>query len=146
MRSRPAHLQPSLVAFVVCGGMVGTTMRALIEHRFGSGDAGRFPWETFAVNVSGALLLGALLELLALLGPDQGLRRALRLGLGTGLLGGYTTYSSFAVQTVALGESGQVGTALIYDASSLLAGFLAAALAMVAARRVVTRRFESETT
>lgn len=132
---RPAYLRPELVGLVVLGGTVGTSLRDAIEGTFGT-PAGQFPWATFAINVSGAFLLGCLLELLALVAPGRR-RRALQLTLGTGLLGGYTTYSTFVLETVALGTPASGATALLYAASSLVAGFAAAFLAMTATRTVV---------
>jgi CrcB protein len=137
---RPAHLRPDLIALVVLGGALGTTARNWIEATFAA-PPGAFPWPTFWINVTGALVLGALLEALALLGPDRGLRRGLRLALGTGVLGGYTTYSTFVIETVTLGRAGNLGLAVAYDAASLAAGFAAALLASWACGRFVRRRF-----
>src|SRR5699024_11239433 len=57
------------------------------------------PVGTFLANISGAFLLGLLVESLSRRGADHGRRRDLRLLLGTGLLGGYTTYSALANDT-----------------------------------------------
>jgi CrcB protein len=127
--SRFGHL-----ALIVVGGMVGTFVRAGLESALPVG-AGQWPWTTFWINVSGSLALGILLELLAA-GEDAGWRRSARLGVGTGVLGGYTTYSTFSVETVELLRSGNWLAGLAYPAASLLAGIAAAALAMVAIRRL----------
>lgn len=133
---RAAYLRPDLVGLVVLGGTAGTALRDLIENSFRT-PPGQFPWATFAINVSGAFLLGALVEVLVL--SPAGPRRALQLTFGTGLLGGYTTYSTFVLETVALGGAG-AASALGYVAASLVAGFAAAFAAMGAARWGVRAR------
>jgi fluoride exporter len=87
---------------------------------------------TLAVNLLGALLLGALLEALARRGPDTGRRRLLRLGLGTGVLGGFTTYSTLAVETATL----PTALAVAYLAASVLLGAAAALAGVLLGRRV----------
>lgn len=124
-RRWPATLRPALIAWVVLGGMVGTTLRDQLGQLFPTASGG-WPWTTFAINVTGAFLLGLLLTALSAAGPDEGARRAARLGVGTGVLGGYTTYSSFMVESVSLAGGGHGFVALGYDAASLVAGFAAA--------------------
>lgn len=97
---------------------MGTAIRAALESAFAAAP-GAFPWVTFAINVLGSLLLGALL---GALGPRK---VPLRLALGTGLLGGFTTYSTFIVELLAL----PVLTATAYALGSVLAGVSAAWLA-----------------
>lgn len=133
---RPAHLRPSLIAWVVAGGAVGSTLRSLIARALPT-TPGHWPAATFLVNVTGALLLGLLLELLTRLARSERIRAPLQLGVGTGLIGGYTTYSSFAVETVMLGTGGRIWLAVAYALASVAAGFLAAGAGMLAARRVV---------
>jgi fluoride exporter len=123
VRRHPAH--PGVLALVVAGGAVGTTLRHLLESAFGA-PAGTWPWVTFWINVIGALALGALLEVLAGLGPDEGWRRSVRLGVGTGVLGGFTTYSTFVVETALLARGQAPVLAAGYDLASLAVGFLAA--------------------
>lgn len=117
--------RPVSLALVVAGGAVGTTVRALIESRYAA-PAGGFPWATFGINVAGALLLGILVEALALVGPGEPARQRLRLTLGTGLLGGFTTYSTFVVESVSMATTGGVTLAAGYDIASILAGYVAA--------------------
>ena len=71
-------------------------------------------------------MLGLLLELLSRRGPDVGARRLLRLGLGTGVMGGYTTYSTFALETVRLLEGGALLLGIGYALGSVLLGLAAA--------------------
>lgn len=132
--ARPAWARPSLVALVAAGGALGTLARALladaVPHRTGD-----WPWATFAVNVTGAFVLGLLLEVLARQGPDQGRRRLVRLGLGTGFLGGYTTYSTFAVEVVQSAGTAPYVVGPAYAVTSVVLGALAAALGTALARR-----------
>ncbi|GAB2590195.1 hypothetical protein GCM10009593_32150 [Microlunatus antarcticus] len=100
----------------------------------------RLPLGTFTVNLAGALVLGALLEHLGSRGPDTDRRRALRLTLGTGFCGGFTTYSALAVDTDALLRSGLVGHALAYALATVVLGLLASALGVALARRLAGRR------
>ena len=121
---------------VVLGGTAGT----LARHGIGEWvDADRLlPVGTLAVNVTGSFVLGALLTLLALRGHDTGTRRETRLLLGTGFLGGYTTYSALAVETQTLLRDGHVQLGLAYALGSVALG-LAAALAGIAVGRTVQR-------
>lgn len=127
-----AHRDPRLLALVFAGGTVGTAVRAILENRFAPA-AGAWPWATFLINVSGAFMLGLLLAGLLRRGADSGGRRTARLGLGTGVLGGYTTYSTFAVETAHLGWPLGPGYAL--GTASL--GIAAAAAGLALARRLV---------
>jgi len=128
----PVHLTPSAIALVFAGGALGVLARASLDRLFPAGTG--FPATTFVINLVGALALAVLIEILALRGPDAGHRRALRLLLGTGVLGGFTTYSALAVQTDALLRSGQAVTALVYAAGTVALG-LAASIAGIAGVR-----------
>jgi CrcB protein len=121
---RPLHARPGLILLVGAGGAIGTAIRATVAAL---APADAWPWTTWAVNVTGAFLLGLLLDVLARTGPDDGRRRAARLVLGTGLLGGYTTYSTLALDAVMLTGSGHAVVALAYAVSTLLTGLVAAA-------------------
>jgi len=130
---RPAYRQPLLLLLVLVGGAAGTLARWATGLVFPHVD--RVPLGTFAVNVLGAFVLGALLEHLAGGGPDEGRRRALRVTLGTGFCGGFTTYSAFANDTDALLRQGLVGHALLYVGATLVLGLVASALGIAVARR-----------
>lgn len=120
-------MRGSRTAVVFVGGALGTAIRAALEAAFPA-QPGGWPWATFLINVSGAFVLGLLLETLSRRGPDAGARQLVRLGLGTGVMGGYTTYSTFAVETVRLIGTGAVLAGFGYALGSVLLG-LAAALA-----------------
>lgn len=83
------------------------------------------PLGIFLINITGAFALGLLLEALAQRGPDEGRRRALRLLVGTGFLGGFTTYSALAVDSALLFGSARAVEGLAYLAVSVLVGLVA---------------------
>lgn len=120
---RPVHLRISALAIVCGGGTIGAATREALTLLFPT--AGGIPWAIFAINLSGAFVLGFLLDALARRGPDHGRRRTLRLLLGTGFLGGYTTYSAFATDTAALLGSGAVGAGIGYGLGTVLLGGVA---------------------
>ena len=120
---------------VAVGGAVGTLARHGVGETITSYDP--FPYATFVVNLSGSFLLGLLATLLVLRGADSGARRDARLLLGTGLLGGYTTYSALAVETEQLLRFGEVQVAVVYALGTAVLG-LVAALAGIATARAVS--------
>lgn len=105
---------------VFLGGTLGTAAR--LAFALFLPDAGSFPVATFAVNIIGALLIGVLAARLP--GSSE-----LRVLLGTGLLGGFTTYSAFAVGTVALWSDAPL-VAAIYAALTLGLGVGSAVLGL----------------
>jgi CrcB protein len=94
------HREVGAILLVAVGGAVGTVLRIGVGAVLP--EAGPLPAAVIVINLSGALLLGWLLEALRRPGPETPGAKAARLGLGTGVLGGYTTYSAFAVGTDAL--------------------------------------------
>ncbi|WP_374968305.1 fluoride efflux transporter FluC [Terrabacter sp. BE26] len=138
-RRRAPHRHPGLLALIFVGGVLGTAARAALETASPAAPAG-IPWATLAINVVGSLLLGALLELLARTGPDIGWRRGARLTLGTGVLGGFTTYSTFAVETVQRMTPDALFIGLAYAFGSIVLGVAAAALGYTGVRRVTAHR------
>lgn len=112
----------SSLALVWAGGTAGTAARYSIgrvaPHLFG------VPVATMGINVLGAFLLGLLLETLSRRDPAT-VSPSARLLLGTGFLGGFTTYSALAVDTVTVLGHGQVGSALSYAFGTLLMGAVA---------------------
>ncbi len=133
---KPAHLQPRLLVLVLIGGSAGALLRwALIR----TVPAGALPWATLLANLPGALLLGVLLEGLARRGPDEGRRRALRLALGAGVLGAFTTYSSLAVEVVLLVRDNRAALAVAYGTGSALTGLAAGAAGLLLGAALVPR-------
>lgn len=111
---------------VAVGGVLGAAAREAVAQAMPAAP-GAFPWSTLVVNVSGAFVLGLLLERLVRTGDDRGWRRRLRLAGGTGFLGSYTTYSTFAVETADLARTAHVAVAVAYLAATVVAGLVATA-------------------
>jgi fluoride exporter len=105
---------------VAAGGAVGSLGRwGLGEGLAGSGP---FPWATFVENVTGGFALGLLVVVLLAAWPGS---RYLRPFLGVGVLGGYTTFSTFSQEIFSLLESNDIAVALTYAAASVGVGLLA---------------------
>ncbi len=112
-----------VLGLVFLGGTVGTALRAVLEG-VAPASAHAMPWTTLAINVLGSFALGLLLEVLI----DSGWRRTVRFGLGTGVLGGFTTYSTFAVETVERLTLQAHLIGLAYAVTSVVLGVAAAAV------------------
>ena len=110
---------------VALGGAIGSVMRYLTNLGVMRAVGPGFPWATLAVNVVGSFVMGVLVELLA----QRGGQRFAPL-LMTGLLGGFTTFSAFSLDTVTLWERGQPELALAYVGASILLSLAAIVLAM----------------
>lgn len=119
-------------ALVFFGGAAGTLTRHGINEWAASDRL--FPFATMAVNITGSCLLGLVLTAVALRSGTDEHRRRLRLLIGTGFLGGYTTYSTLAVETDQLLRDGHGWIALTYIAGSAVLGLLAAICGAVTAR------------
>lgn len=128
------HLRPAVIAMVALGGAIGTGAREAIS--LAVPPVGGVPVAILGINVVGAFLLGVLLETLLLRGPDTGRRRDLRLFLGTGVLGGFTTYSALAADTGVLLLDGSTVVGVLYAVGSVVLGVLSGALGIVVARRL----------
>lgn len=115
----------SVVLFlaVAFAGGLGAATRFVVDGALRAARAWSLPWATFIINVSGSALLGAVTALaVATILPEQW-----RLIVGTGFLGGYTTFSTASVETVRLAQQGRWGAALGNGLGMLLAGVAAAA-------------------
>ncbi|HUA43491.1 MAG TPA: CrcB family protein [Streptosporangiaceae bacterium] len=136
-RSPPARVHrasgpgPADMAAIAIGGGIGSVARYLLAAAFPAGLG--FPWAIFAVNVSGCFLLGLLMVYLLEIWPP---RRFLRPFLAVGLLGGYTTYSTYAggVLTLLIGHAPALADA--YALTSIVAALAAVWCGMRAARMV----------
>ena len=95
------------VMIVAIGGAIGAALRFALGQWI---DSAEFPWSTFIVNISGSFLLG----LLSIYAINSGLSNDLMLFFGTGMLGAFTTMSTFSVETLGLIKEGNQNLALIY--------------------------------
>lgn len=119
------------VALVGVGGGIGAALRYVLGGAVADRFGGHFPWHTFLVNASGAFLLGLLMALSVdrgIVGPQA------RLFLGTGVLGGYTTFSTLSYETVRLLEQGLWGQAAGNMLGSAAAGIVAVLLGLALGR------------
>ncbi|MFD2338707.1 fluoride efflux transporter FluC [Clavibacter michiganensis subsp. tessellarius] len=134
---QPVHLRWRYLGLVALGGTVGTGARETISYVFPAADG--VSWAIFWINVTGALLLGLLLEHLAHRGPDEGRRRTTRLLMGTGALGGFTTYSALASSTAALILDDHALVGAGYALLTVVTGALATTIGLVTARALRPR-------
>ena len=105
---------------VFIGGGIGACLRHacnLLGARVVAGSP--WPWSTFLINISGALLMGVVVEVFAM---RNGASPQLRLLLATGILGGYTTFSTYALEIGLLLQRGQHGLAALYAGGSVALG------------------------
>jgi CrcB protein len=113
-------------ALVGLGGLIGVLGRYGITRLTLHTDA--LIWSTVGINVVGSFLLG-------ILAAENWFSRDVREALGVGLLGGFTTFSTFSVQVVLETDGGKPGKALLYIAASVLGGIAAAAAGYALGRR-----------
>lgn len=114
------------LALIFLGGGIGSALRYGVGRGALALAGPAFPAGTLAVNVAGCLVMGVLVEWLAL--RDAGIDASTKLFLTTGLLGGFTTFSAFALDAVALWERGATGLAAFYVLASValsIAGLVA---------------------
>jgi CrcB protein len=134
-RAQPRHTSsgPGVadVASIAVGGGVGSLARYLLAAAFPAGQG--FPWAIFAVNVSGSFILGVLMVYLLEVWPP---RRFLRPFLAVGLIGGYTTFSTYAGGIMTLLTGGRLAVAGSYALTSILAALVAVWCGVKAARAV----------
>lgn len=122
-----------------CGGMVGTSLRALIEFLLPTAT-GAWPWATFIINMVGSFVLGGLYAVLARLPLSPVWTARLRFGVGTGVVGGFTTYSTFIVEADKLLASHAL-IGLGYMALSVTLGVTLALLGAFVGSRMSLRWF-----
>lgn len=122
----PLRPRADLLPVVAAGGALGSLARwgvaALLPH-----EAGELPWSVLLVNVTGSLLIGVLVALTLTVWEG---RRHVRPFLGVGVLGGYTTFSTYALDGHELLDAGRPGVALLYLAGSVVGGLAAVAVGL----------------
>jgi CrcB protein len=117
-----------LLVFV--GGGLGASLRHTVNITCARCMGLSFPWGTFIINISGSIVMGLIAGYLAFKGEAS---QPWRLFVMTGILGGYTTFSAFSLDTALLYERGEIGLALLYVLGSVVLSIagLFAGLALV---------------
>ncbi len=122
-----------VIVGVALGGALGASARYLLDRAIEQHTFSVFPWATFTVNLTGCFLIGVISESLV---DRHHLPAWLRVGLVLGVIGGYTTFSTFAQDGLGLFESRDVSVALLYLAGSVTLGIFAVYAGTLAGRAV----------
>lgn len=130
--------QPGVIAAIALGGTLGATARYELAQAIPTAP-GHFPWATFSTNMSASFVLGFALILLLERFPPT---RYLRPFIATGILGAYSTMSTYLVETAVLLKDAHVATGLVYGIGSVLVGLLLGWAGIVAARHFPERRHQ----
>jgi CrcB protein len=125
-----------LLAAIALGGVIGAEARYGIALAIPRGH-GQFPWATLLTNVLGSFLIGVLMVVVLEVLPPT---RLVRPFLGVGILGGFTTYSTFAVDNIRLANEHHASTAVVYIVASVLLCALGTWIAIGATTRLLVRR------
>jgi|SRR5690348_17305671 CrcB protein len=132
----PRPRNADILAVIALGGALGSVARwglgRLVPHH-----PGQLPWSTLVENVSGALVLGVLTVLMIEVWPPS---RLVRPFLGVGVLGGFTTFSTYMLDTQDLLRAGRPATALGYLFATLVLGLLASWVGVTVARAATEAR------
>jgi CrcB protein len=126
----------SVLASIAVGGALGAIARQVVGQTLPAAP-GSFPWGTFLINVSGSLLIGVLI---ATLGQLPVRHRLVRPFLGVGVLGGFTTFSTYAVQSHELVTSGHPVVAVVYLGGTVVSALVAVVAGVLLVRRLVPDR------
>ena len=138
-RPRPARRREgelTVVAVIAAGGAIGASARYLVGLAWPR-PSGSLPWATMTINVVGCALIGILMVLVSEVWIQQ---RLLRPFLGTGILGGFTTFSTYAVDIQRLIADHHPGIALAYLFATVAGALAAVWAAAKATRTLITRR------
>ncbi len=123
-----------LLLLASAGGAIGAGLRFLVSHAFAARGLVWFPWATLSVNVIGSFLMGVLVGLLAL--RYQG-SAEIRTFFATGILGGFTTFSAFAFESVAMIERGEFSLTFLYMIGSVVLSVVAVFFGLSLTRAVL---------
>ncbi len=123
-----------MILAIAAGGALGSVARHIMAARISAWLGSGFPWGIFTVNILGGLIMGALVELMALRFSMSGEWRAF---LTVGILGGFTTFSSFSLDVVLLMERGDHMLAALYIIGSVALSVGALFGAMMLVRTVL---------
>lgn len=142
-RARPSRrsgrAQLDVLAVIALGGMLGASARYGVARWLPTAHDG-FPWATFCTNLSGSFALGVLLVLLLERFPPT---RLVRPFLATGVIGAFTTMSTYEVETALLIKDGHPATGLLYGVGSVVAGLFLAYAGILAGRLTPSRHAEA---
>jgi fluoride exporter len=106
------------IILVLTGGAVGSLLRYIVSESMSKVSDGGFPYGTLFVNLCGCLIIGLLWGIFS----QEGLTTNVKAFLFIGLLGGFTTFSAFALESFQLFDNGQLKTGVIYILISNIAG------------------------
>jgi len=120
-----------VIVGVALGGALGASARWGLDRFIEARSDAVFPWSTFTINLTGCFLIGILEVQLV---DRHELPAWIRIGMLVGVIGGYTTFSTFSQEGFTLIESGDLGVALLYAAGSVMLGFLAVYLGTLLGR------------
>lgn len=129
------------VVLVALGGALGSIARYLLGAAIPR--VGELPVDIFVINIVGAFLLGLLIETLVVWSHNLGRRQDIQLFVGTGVFGGFTTYSALAVDTAVMLQQANIRAALIYSIGTVVLGAVATAIGVLAGHKAVQRRWQS---
>ncbi len=115
-------MTPMILLMVALGGGVGAVIRFVVAGTIQSAAWPGYPWGIFVVNITGGLAMGLIVELSAL---KLSMSPEMRAFLTTGVLGGYTTFSTFSLDSVLLIERGDYASAIVYVIGSAVLSILA---------------------
>jgi CrcB protein len=111
-----------VIVGVALGGALGASARYSLDRLIEQRTLSVFPWATFAINISGCFLIGMISASLV---DRHHLPAWIRIGIVVGVIGGYTTFSTFAQEALDLGELHHVATAAAYVVASIAVGLAA---------------------
>lgn len=121
------------LVLVALGGALGAVCRYLLGNVVSRTLGSPLPWGTFVINLVGCLAMGFLMTVIV---ERELLPAAWRLFLCVGLLGGFTTFSSFGYETLMLVAEGNILAAAGYSCGSVILGLAAAGIGVLAARAI----------
>jgi CrcB protein len=111
-----------VIVGVALGGAFGASARYLLDHLIEQRSFSIFPWATFTINVTGCLLIGVITEALV---DRHHVPAWIRVGLVLGVIGGYTTFSTYAEEALTLIDAHDAAVAVAYTLGSIVTGIAA---------------------
>lgn len=110
------------ILYVAVGGAIGSVLRFFMQHVMTEAAGKDFPYGTMLVNISGSFAMGVLIGWLARSAPPDA--EDIRLFVAVGVLGGFTTFSSFSLDAITLFEQGRLGAMSAYILTSVICSLL----------------------